>query len=80
MGRDTFQLFSSLPTVREGIARVLDLGGQTIDHGYIMCETPLEADRRALASDWSAVLNDLNWSIKQLGQQQTHGSEDVDAR
>ncbi len=60
MGRDTFQLFSSLPSFGEGMARVLDLNGSLTDHGYILSETPREADARALASDWSATMNDIN--------------------
>jgi hypothetical protein len=59
MGRDTFQLFSSLPSFSEGLARVLDVRGKLADHGYIMSETPSEADARAIQSDWAAVSTDI---------------------
>ena len=59
MGRDTFQLFSSLPSVSEGLARVLDIRGAMVDHGYVLSETPSEADARAIQSDWAATSNDI---------------------
>ena len=69
MGRDTFQLFSSLPSFSEGMARVLDFTGNMDHHGYIVSSTPAEADARALASDWSATANDIrNASAVILGE------------
>lgn len=59
MGRDTFQLFTSLPSFGEGMARVLDITGAMAEHGYVISATPLEADARAIASDWSATANDI---------------------
>lgn len=59
MGRDTFQLFTSLPSFGEGMARVLDFTGSMEGHGYVISGTPGEADARALASDWSATANDI---------------------
>lgn len=71
MGRDTFQLFSSLPSFGEGMARVLDITGAMRDHGYIISQSPAEADARALASDWSATMNDINHGTEgALGQEQ----------
>lgn len=71
MGRDTFQLFSSLPSFGEGMARVLDISGMMNEHGYVISGTPAEADARALASDWSATMNDLNRGTEEaLGQKQ----------
>lgn len=67
MGRDTFQLFASLPSVSEGLARVLDVRGNLMDRGYILSSTPEQADERALASDWSAVMHDLNTSAETIG-------------
>lgn len=66
MGRDTFQLFSSLPSLSEGMARVLDVGGRLTDHGYIISATPEEADARAIASDWAATANDLNTATSEF--------------
>lgn len=59
MGRDTFQLFNSLPSFGEGMARVLDIGGALTDHGYIISPSVREADERAIASDWAATMGDL---------------------
>ena len=81
MGKDTFQLFSSLPSVSEGMARVLDFHGTLIDLGYIVSRTPVEADERAIESDWSAVMNDLSASVCQYEQQQSEDhAETADRR
>lgn len=58
MGKDTFQLFRSLPSFGEGMARVLDIGGK-LDDGYVIRDSPAEADARATASDWGATLDDI---------------------
>ncbi len=68
MGKDTFQMFHSLPSVTEGMARVLDITGRGVDDGYVISETAEEADARAIGSDWSAVMGDLQQSAATIGK------------
>jgi len=48
------------------MSRMLDLGATLQD--YNISETEQEADIRALKSDWCAVGEDLNFSIKNYEQ------------
>jgi hypothetical protein len=50
------------PSFASGAARVLDLWGQFDD--YNRSETTLEADARAIASDWLMVGQDLSDAIE----------------
>ncbi len=68
VGKDTFQLFHTLPTVTEGMARVLDITGRGVDDGYVVSSTSQEADARAIGSDWSAVMGDLMKSAGAVGK------------
>ena len=51
------------PSFASGAARVLDLWGQFDD--YNRSETRLDADARAIASDWLIVGQDLSDAIEQ---------------
>ena len=55
------QLFA-LPSAFTGIARLLDLGHTFTE--YNDHDTPEEADRAAMASDWYAVGDDLAEAIR----------------
>jgi hypothetical protein len=58
MGRTNYTgLLYSQPTILQGFARTLDIGG-TFD-SYNVSTTPAEADWMALASDWYAVSEDF---------------------
>ncbi len=48
------------PTFLRGVARAVDIGGILSNDAFVLSETPAEADRRALNSDWRAVNRDLN--------------------
>jgi hypothetical protein len=50
------------PSLASGAARVLDLWGQFDD--YNQSETTLEADARAIATDWLIVGQDLSDAIE----------------
>jgi hypothetical protein len=50
------------PSLAAGVARVFDLWGQFDD--YNRSETPLEADAKAIASDWLIVGQDLSDAIE----------------
>jgi hypothetical protein len=50
------------PSVLDGYARVLDIGGTFDDYNY--AATTEEADRLAVASDWYAVGAELYRSIQ----------------
>lgn len=54
------------PSFFEGMSRVLDLGATLQD--YNISETEQEADIKALKNDWSAVGEDLKFSIKNYEQ------------
>lgn len=47
------------PSLRRGVARLVDLGGTLDDSAYNVSDTPDEADAKALASDWQAVADDM---------------------
>jgi hypothetical protein len=51
------------PSFASGAARIFDLWGQFDD--YNISETPLEADTKAIASDWLLVGQDILDSIEQ---------------
>jgi hypothetical protein len=50
------------PSLASGVARVFDLWGQFDD--YNRSETPLEADAKAIASDWLIVGQDISDAIE----------------
>ncbi len=56
-----YQLFSR-PGFLEGIGRIIDFWGFLNQYRY--SETPEEADRMALASDWKFVAKDMNSAIQ----------------
>ena len=68
MRKDTFQLLHSLPSVTEGMARLLDLSERGVDDGYVMTGTGKEADARSIASDWSVVMGDMHRSAPTIGK------------
>ena len=51
------------PSFASGAARVFDLFGQFDE--YNQSETPLEADAKAIASDWLIVGQDLSDAMEQ---------------
>ena len=51
------------PSFTSGAARVFDMWGQFDE--YNRSETPVEADTRAIASDWLVVGQDLSSAIEQ---------------
>jgi hypothetical protein len=51
------------PSFVSGAGRVLDLWGQFDDYNH--SETPLEADEKAIASDWLVVGQDVFAAIEQ---------------
>ncbi len=68
MGRHDYTgLLYSQPSMLEGFARVLDIGG-TFDV-YNDSLSPAEADRLALLSDWYAVAADLHRATQAYASQ-----------
>jgi hypothetical protein len=67
MGRSDF-LFAQ-PSASAGVARALDFWATLADYSYNYTETPQEADRRAIASDWKAVGDELRRAIKEVGSE-----------
>jgi|SwirhisoilCB1_FD_contig_21_24546325_length_437_multi_4_in_0_out_0_1 hypothetical protein len=63
MGRFTDLLFAH-PSILEGLARILDLGG-TLNE-YNQSATPEEADLVALRSDWEAIGSDFRGLLNQV--------------
>lgn len=61
MGGDYTDLLYARPSLCEGIARIVDLGG-TLDL-YNESSDGAAADRAALASDWYAVGQDLRKAL-----------------
>jgi len=59
----TFDLFA-MPSFLEGIGSVIDLGGKS--HQYNESQTPEEADRKALLSDWNAITIDFKNAFQSL--------------
>ena len=58
MGRNNYaSLLFAEPSLSEGFARVLDVGGSFDDYNYSV--SPEEADQIAIAADWYAVGADL---------------------
>ncbi len=55
------ELLYAKPSLWEGFARVLDIGGNFSDYNYSSSDD--EADEVALASDWYAVGADLHRAI-----------------
>jgi hypothetical protein len=51
------------PSLASGVARVFDLWGQFDD--YNRSETTVEADAKAIASDWLVVGQDLSDAMEQ---------------
>lgn len=63
----TFILFDSMPSFSKGLARSIDVGN-TIDK-YKTSESGDIADCKAIRSDWEAVGEDLEVSMKKYGKQ-----------
>jgi hypothetical protein len=68
MDRSDF-LFAT-PSFLTGVARGLDLGATLSGHSYNVSSSPLEADQRALLSDWNLVGQDLNSAIVEFAEEQ----------
>lgn len=65
MGRNDYTgLLYSQPSLMEGFARTLDVGGTFDEYNYSTSET--EADLIALGSDWYAIGADLRLTISGL--------------
>ncbi len=60
------KLFAN-PSFIEGVASVVDLGATL--QKYNTSDTDNEADSEALKNDWSAIGDDLRFSIKKYEQQ-----------
>lgn len=66
----TFRLFAQ-PSFISGAARLVDLGG--VFDKYNRSQTEMQADSRALASDWSSVGNDLRDALQRMNRElQSH--------
>lgn len=48
------------PSFLRGVARAVDIGGSLSKDAFVLSASPVEADRRAIASDWRAVNRDVN--------------------
>ena len=59
MGSDF--LFAT-PSFSMGLAAVLDVGGTLVE--YNSSRTPVEADRRAIRSDWETIGNDIRIAMR----------------
>lgn len=62
---DTGFLFAD-PGFVQGMASALDLGGTLVV--YNVSENGLEADARAIASDWAIVGKDIERAIDEFGE------------
>ncbi len=62
---DTCFLFAN-PSFLSGMAAVMDIGGGLLI--YNSSRTGLEADERAIASDWAIVGSDILNAAKALGE------------
>ncbi len=58
------------PSIWEGIARLIDIGATLNEYNY--SETAMEADYRALRSDWEMVAQDM-WSAIGRFDQEHYG-------
>jgi hypothetical protein len=74
MGRYT-ELLYARPSIVEGIARTLDVGGNF--DSYNESRTPKEADHAAIASDWHAVGCDLRKAIHREAAKRLHEAKHV---
>lgn len=52
------------PSFLRGLETVVDIGGTAESGNYSVSRTPLEADIRALASDWIMVGHDLDDAVR----------------
>jgi hypothetical protein len=71
-------LLYSQPSLSEGVARVLDVGGTYDTYNY--APTPEEADHLALASDWYAVGADLYRTILRFAGRHHRSAHDETVR
>jgi hypothetical protein len=80
MGKINYaELLYSQPSMLEGLARVLDVGG--VFDAYNESPTSGEADQIAMMSDWYAVSSDLHHAVQRYSE--TAGEElagDANAR
>jgi hypothetical protein len=65
MGSSTTYLFAT-PTFSSGMSGVLDMGATL--NGYNINQTPEEADRKALLSDWRMVGTDIRSALSSYEQ------------
>lgn len=74
MGRNDYTgLLYSQPSLTEGLARVLDVGGTFDVYNY--STTPAEADQLAITSDWYSIGGDLYHSIVRFAGRARYGSD-----
>lgn len=62
-GEETGFLFA-LPGFLGGLATAIDIAGTLVE--YNISQTPLEADIRAIASDWAITGKDISTAAKSL--------------
>jgi hypothetical protein len=78
---DYASLLYSQPSMQEGFARALDIGG--VFDAYQESPTSAEADRLAMMSDWYAVGADLHHAVQRYSarvQQTESGDPNVRSR
>jgi hypothetical protein len=61
-----FRLYA-VPSFWEGVARLMDMMGMLNEYNY--SNTPVEADYRAIWSDWVMVRQDLMQAVVQFKRQ-----------
>jgi hypothetical protein len=64
------------PGFLRGAARVLDFGGNLGKDSFLVSESPAEADRRAIASDWRVTGRDLNQALEAVDGEVTSKCDD----
>ena len=63
----TFRLRKKPPTFIEGVADILDLGGEIVEK-YNTDMTDNEADSHSLSADWKAVGKDMYIALEQYAK------------
>jgi hypothetical protein len=63
----TFRLIKNKRNFREGLGSLLDFS--TSEDKYRISDTPAQADRDSLLSDWQAVGEDMRYALDQYGKE-----------
>jgi hypothetical protein len=66
MGHSYSSILFATPSFAEGAARLLGFGDTLTE--YNRSPTSEEADAKALAADWNAVIDDLARAFKKVGE------------